>query len=532
MPSHSPAWTIALALVLLAGPMLVTATSPAPHLWEKTDKLVHPSPFGAFGSDLALDGDMLVAGHAWWMCIFSPTVVPVYDRVPDGTWTLDQEFHAPENPHSDPDATFQPSKTDRCFGKGLAVDDDAGVLVIGDPMLDVDGDVFTHEQDAGAVYIYERAPNGTWELVADLYGPVNGDWNDLDDHPDRSSGPWFGYNVAVDGDTVLVGTRDAVVDGETRRGSVTVIERQPDGTWTRTNEFTSPNPQAKPGDHYGFSVDMAGDAFVVGSPLETSSSGTHSGAVHVYERAPDGWQHRGMLSPSWTAGTPNQVPPEDDRTRDAFGACIETVQDAQQEVWLPTSQKECMTDQGAFGFSVALSGDGGTLAVGSLLSTAAAGTRTPIGTGVNTGVAHVYTRAPSDPAGFAVQSILDNPEPRNGDHFSVVGVDEDGDTVVVGAPTAGADGDPGHTHSGLAWVFEQTPEGWQCADRLEPDQKSGFVFFGQSVGVSEDVIAVGGPMEKAGRVYTFDRAGPGPEGVIGQQSAPCGLIDDARWLTG
>ena len=94
--------------------------------------------------------------------------------------------------------------------------------------------------------------------------------------PDGQVGDHFGYDVAVDGDTIVVGApgRDAGV------GKVYIYSAS---TGYLLGNTTSPNGVA--GDNFGWSVDVDGDIIVVGSP-GTDSNGVeyeeNAGAVYVY----------------------------------------------------------------------------------------------------------------------------------------------------------------------------------------------------------------------------------------------------------
>ena len=74
------------------------------------------------------------------------------------------------------------------FGGSVAVDD--GTAVVGAPEHDINGNA-----NAGAAYVFTRAPDsGEWSRPIELTAGSDGAEND-----------WFGYSVAVDGDTIVVG---------------------------------------------------------------------------------------------------------------------------------------------------------------------------------------------------------------------------------------------------------------------------------------------------------------------------------------
>ena len=210
-----------------------------------------------------------------------------------------------------------------------------------------------HRRDSGAVYAYSRSESGLWTLEAYVKAPNPGG-------SDR-----FGSTVALsaDGGAMVVGAPDedsaaagafapsgpgwqAALDsnGASNSGVAYTYRRSEAGRWTLEAYVKAPNPSA--GDRFGARVALSGDGvhLAVGSSLEDSASAgvlspdaswlpsprwtatvasVNSGAAYAYRRSEIG---------RWTVGNfvkaPN--PGADDR----------------------------------FGSAVALSADGGTLAVG------------------------------------------------------------------------------------------------------------------------------------------------------------------------
>jgi hypothetical protein len=182
-----------------------------------------------------------------------------------------------------------------------------------------------------------------------------------------------------------------------------------------------------------------------------------------------------------------------------------------------------------FGNSVSISGD--TLAVGSYGETSAAtgvnGVQSD-GALINAGAVYIFTRQGTT---WSQQAYLKAPNTRAQGLFgSSVAIS--GDTVVVGATgdrsnAAGVDGNPFDTslsNSGAAFVFTRTGTTWTQQAYLKASNPRVGAFFGGSVTISGDTIAMGSALEQsnatgvnndqldtslsgAGAVYVFTRSG-------------------------
>lgn len=188
----------------------------------------------------------------------------------------------------------------------------------------------------GAAYVFERDGMGRLGEVAKLTADDAGTYD------------YFGYSVAVSGDTILVGAYGDN-DPSTDSGSAYVFERQQDGTWEQTAKLLASDAAAS--DCFGFSVALSGGLALVGAP-NRDDPGSNSGGVYAFVRNTDGtWSQETRISPSDLA------------------------------------------DGDSFGYSVALSG-----------SRAAIGSRCDDDRGSNSGSAYVYTRSSGGTWGPASQA--------------------------------------------------------------------------------------------------------------------------------
>jgi len=153
------------------------------------------------------------------------------------------------------------TSTGDLFGAAVAVD---GVtFVVGAPANDGDG------SGAGAAYVFVR-DGATW-LQEQRLAPT-------DPAADNS----FGAAVAVDGDTAVVGAPGSAVSA----GAAYVFTRV-GSTWTQQTKLTA-GVDAAAGDELGAAVAVDGDTVIVGSPMD-DDNGIDSGAVYVFTRAGAVW---------------------------------------------------------------------------------------------------------------------------------------------------------------------------------------------------------------------------------------------------
>lgn len=137
---------------------------------------------------------------------------------------------------------------------------------------------------AGACYVFVRT-GVSWVLRQQLTAS------------DGAAGDFFGASVAMDRDTIVVGAwyKDA------GRGAAYVFEKAAGSeTWPQAAKLTVATPG--PGDYFGGSVSISGDAIVVGALGTDTVRGPDTGAAHVYLRGDGVWPHKLALTASDGAG--------------------------------------------------------------------------------------------------------------------------------------------------------------------------------------------------------------------------------------
>jgi hypothetical protein len=197
------------------------------------------------------------------------------------------------------------------FGSSVAISAEA--LIVGAHLeasnaTGVDGDETNNlANNSGAAYVFTRTA-GVWSQQAYLKAS-NPEAND-----------WFGWSVAISGDTLVVGApqEDSNATGiggiETDNslacsGAAYVFTRT-DSVWSQQAYLKASNNTER-GDHFGYSVAISGEALVVGATREDSNatgvdgdeannSVLSAGAAYLFARTAGFWSQRAYLKASNT----------------------------------------------------------------------------------------------------------------------------------------------------------------------------------------------------------------------------------------
>jgi hypothetical protein len=92
---------------------------------------------------------------------------------------------------------------------------------------------------------------------------------------DGAASDYFGYSVAVFGDTAVIGAYGNL----SARGAAYIFVRTASG-WTQQAKLTANNNEA--GDLFGRSVAISGDTVIVGAPQKTINGNINQGAAYVF----------------------------------------------------------------------------------------------------------------------------------------------------------------------------------------------------------------------------------------------------------
>jgi uncharacterized repeat protein (TIGR01451 family) len=384
---------------------------------------------------------------------------------------------------------------DDFFGNSIAVSGNTavvGAFVDDDPVRGA---------NTGAAYVFVRT-GSTWTQQQKLTAS------------DAAAGDRFGSAVAIDGDTIAVGSIFADVGAEGNAGKVYVFTRS-GSTWTEQQILTASD--FKSSDNLGASVAIDGDTIVSGANSYDLPGVMDAGAAYVYVRTGTTWAEQQKLTAS--------VPTAFDRVGFSVaidgdtiiaGAPSDPVQASpgnagsayvfvrSGSVW--TEQQKLTASDGAlfdrFGLAVGLSGD--TALVGAPLSD------TPTISSV--GSAYVFTRTGSTWAQTQKLAHTDfDPELEADDRFGD-SVAVSGNALVVGADMDDTSLSTG-TNRGFAYLYTRSGAAWAAQKQLSASDGAPQDFFGSSVALGGDTVVVGasrdnvpdaaGEIVDAGSAYVY-----------------------------
>ncbi|MCX4246382.1 hypothetical protein [Paraliomyxa miuraensis] len=331
----------------------------------------------------------------------------VYIFVRDGAGVWSQQVYAKASN----------TGVDDRFGHSVALSGDGNTLAVGAYLEDsnvtgIGGNQANNSANgSGAVYIFVRDDAGVWSQQAYVKASNTG-------ANDR-----FGWSVALsgDGNTLAVGTtlEDSNATGiagnqadnsATDSGAVYVFGRDGAGVWSQQAYVKASNTEAH--DYFGHDVALSGD----GNTLAIGAYGEGSNATGI-----DGNQADDSASNSGAVYA---------FVRDGAGSWS-------QQAYVKAS------NTGAsdwFGYDLALSGDGNTLAVGAYLedsNTTGIGGNEADNTASASGAVYVFVR---DGAGaWSQQTYAKASNTGPNDHLGhSMALTGDGNTLAVGAPLEGS----------------------------------------------------------------------------------------------
>ena len=387
-----------------------------------------------------------VLAGALMLATIAPMAVPVAAADVPGFAVQQARLYAPDG------------QADDHFGANVAIDGDT--LLVGAPAV---GD------DVGAAYVYVRA-DGMWSWQQTLAPSTS------------ASGDRFGYSVAIEGDTAVIGAPGRNGAKGDDAGLVYIFTRS--GTvWTlQATPHTLPE---QIGGQLGTAVAISGTTVLAGAPgIGTDSAGT----AWVFTGSGAAWSNTGVL-----------VDP-DGVTGDRLGVCLDVSGDLAL-VSAPGDDRGALADAGSilafarsgglwsfqqkFGAPTPVAGEqfGGPVDISDSGYTAIIGSPSHSGPeGDNTGCAYIYGRPFTT---WNHHTTLTAPTPTEEAWFGS-DVALDGDTLAL----VGAFWDDAWT--GSAYYFGWTGSAWAMQHKLDATSMDpGAALFGDSVAMSEGTAVIG-----------------------------------------
>ena len=347
---------------------------------------------------------------------------------------------------------------------------------------------------SGAAYVFVR-DGVTWSQQAYLKASTS-------DMGDR-----FGTSVAIDGDTIVVGSMHErsnatgvggdQTNNDLRNAGAAYVFTRTGTTWSQQAYLKASNTGIQ--DAFGATVAVHGDTVAVGAYREDSgrtgvnsqdpddNATGNSGAVYVFVRAGEQWSQQAYIK----ASNPG--------IGDEFGFAL----DLEQDVLVVGAPKESSSATGVDGDE-------------------------SIDSSINAGAVYVFTRQGTD---WSQQSYIKASNTGASDRFGA-SVALSGDTLAVGAPgeasaatgVGGDESDDSVSGSGAAYVFLRQADTWVQQAYLKPGVSTTEAIFGQTVALSGELLAVGSPHDnsqslgvdgnqsdmsapQSGAVHLFERQG-------------------------
>lgn len=358
---------------------------------------------------------------------------------PDG-WGLAYLFSKPNGEWSDAVETARLLQNGNAFGGAVTASGDT--IVVGMPFDNNQG------SSSGSAYIFVK-PSGGWSSATETAKLTASD---------GEAGDYFGYSVAISGDTIVIGAYGDDDNGS-ESGSAYVFTKPAEG-WTTITETAKLTDAAGAKDNgFGYDVDIDGNTIVVGA-----YGNSDHGAAYIFSKPDEGWT-----------------------TTNIYTAKLVAID---------------IADNSKFGLSVAISDD--TIVVGAPFDRDDIDITPP-------GSVYVFVKPNGDWVSAGETAKLTT---SNRDEITEVGyaVDIHDDTIVAGTWWRG-----GGDGRGSAYVFAKPDEGWTSAIETAILTASDGVpenYFGSAVAINGNVIVIGAYWDHdqyyaPGAAYVFARPDDG-----------------------
>jgi len=243
----------------------------SPGVWQQVAKLTASdgATWDSFGYSVAISGDKVIVG-AYGDDDKGPSSGSAYifQEMSPGTWQQVAKLIGLDG------------ATEDYFGSSVAISGDKAIVgAYGD---DDKG------PSSGSAYIFQEMSPGTWQQVAKLMAS------------DGATMDYFGYSLAIDGDTALVGARYDDDKGNSS-GSVYIFKEVGSGTWQQVTKLTASDGAAV--DMFGESVAISGDRAIVGARGD-DDKGYEAGSAYIFQEVGSGtWQQVvKLMAPDGSAG--------------------------------------------------------------------------------------------------------------------------------------------------------------------------------------------------------------------------------------
>ena len=385
------------------------------------------------------------------------------------------------------------------FGTGVAISSDGNYVIVGAPLED------GTSTDMGAAYVYVRS-GSTWTQQAKL---VSSDLQETD---------YFGHSVSInsDGTYAIVGAYGEDT-GASLAGAAYIFTRS-GSTWTQQQKIQASDKQAS--DLFGVTVSISGDGnYAIAGAYVEDTGGSSAGSAYVFERSGSTWTQQQKIQAS-DAGFNKYFGYSVSLNSDGTYAAISSPRDNNDytgsayiftrsgSTW--TQQQKIQASDASsgwrLGYSIAISGDGAYVIVGSHYHD---------GVSYGLGAAYVFERSGST---WTQQSMLigEDSDRTAGDMLGwSVSINSDGTFAVVGAPRDRDNDVTPISNAGAVYVFERSGSTWTQRVKIQSSEIQAEDEYGSDVAISGDgkyaVVGAkfedggsGDPLQNAGAAYIYE----------------------------
>lgn len=225
--------------------------------WSQQGKLTAPDGVDndAFGNAVAMSGNFAIIGANGVDIGANVSSGAAYVFTRSGTiWVFEQKLLCPEG-----------GLTQRNFGWSVSI---SGTLaIVGSNHLN---------SDQGWAYVFERVTGGnTWVWRIGFQGAGK-----------------LGYSVGVSGETIVMSAYGADIGSNMDQGQAPVYCRI-GGTWTYQGTLMASDGAAN--DYFGYNIAISGDRIIVGAHADDVSN-VNQGSAYVFTRTGTTWSQRQKLT--------------------------------------------------------------------------------------------------------------------------------------------------------------------------------------------------------------------------------------------
>ena len=347
--------------------------------------------------------------------------------------------------------------------------------------------------DTGSTAVFVRS-GSTWTQQAELVAS------------DRASADFFGYSVALSGNTGLVGAPGDDTAAGVDAGSAYVFLRS-GTTWTQQAKLACTDPDI--GENFGWAVAISGETALVGATWDVDSPFFTVGAAYAFLRVGATWSQQAKLvvPDAGLLGYAVAISSNTAVVGAPFSDTVGGTTAGKAAVFIRNGtswslQANLLANDGSAndraGFSVSISGE--TIVIGADNADAPAAN--------DAGGAYVFTRSG---ATWSQQAKLTSSDATNSNRFGYA-VALSGTTLLVGEPRSDTFSS---TDGGSAAIFVRNGTTWTQQVKLAVGSTLSGANMGFSVALAGQTALVGAIQDNtpaanlAGSAYVFVRSGSG-----------------------